>query len=320
MGIEHPQMDAIAAIWHADPHFHPTPDLMDPNGKTPNQRALACAISLAWARITKDLAIKTDAISKCDKLFRAMQASGHQAVSNGYGAEGGCPDPHSELWMAALTTILREARLLGAASLVNDAIGYFADHVAMCRAFWTPKGVRIAGSRAKAPFMQPLRPNWSVDSWAYAELCGLSTTGLLKPTILTIEILRDSRALWPQIVALSKTRVLKLSIPVRLYELPGGGFLSALAHDEPMNDRLSWVTVDGKGDVTGASNSLSNLIVPGNEPHVFGGDIPTASQEPPGLTIPPDPAKPLAPTTPPAQGSPVAQTTPKKDNPWTSWL
>lgn len=274
-GIEHPQMDAVQALFTGTPAgFAPTADLMTPGGKTPNQRALACAIALAWARLNHGHPppmTQAQAVGQTRDLFQAMAVNGHQAVGPTFGCEEGAPDPHSTLWMAALTMILREARLQKIGDLLNDALGYFADHVAMCRAFWTPSGLRMPCARAKVVGSQPLRPNWGVDSSFYATLNGLSKKGLEKPDPLTPKILADSAALFPQIVERSHTTVLKLAVPIRRWPRSGGGFVAAMVKDVPMNDRCSWLTVDGDGTILDADNNLGSLKVPAGEPVVIGG-------------------------------------------------
>lgn len=274
-GIEHPQMDALTALFTGTPAgFAPTADVMTPGGKTPNQRAMACAIALAWARQSHGQPppmTQEEAVADTRSLFQAMAANGHQAVGATYGCEEGAPDPHAALWMAALTTILREARLQKIGEILEDALGYFADHVAMCRAFWTPSGLRMPCARAKPVQGKPLRPNWGVDSSAYATINGLPKKGLEKPDPLTPKILEDSAALFPQIVQRSQTTVLKLAVPIRRWPRPGGGFVAAMVEDVPMNDRCSWLIVDGDGTILDADGTLGTLTVPAGEPVVIGG-------------------------------------------------
>ena len=274
-GIEHPQMDAVAALFTGTPAgFAPTADLMTPGGKTPNQRALACAIALAWARASHGQPppmTQAQAVAQTRDLFQVMAANGHQAVGPTYGCEEGAPEPHSTLWMGALTTILREARLQKIGEILDDALGYFADHVAMCRAFWTPSGLRMPCARAKPVKGQPLRPNWGVDSSAYATINGLPKKGLDKPDPLTPRILLDSAALFPQILERSQTTVLKLAVPIRRWPRAGGGFVAAMVEDVPMNDRCSWLTVDGDGTILDADDNLGSFTAPAGEPVVIGG-------------------------------------------------
>src|SRR5262249_34317478 len=160
----------------------------------------------------------------------AMAENGHQAVGPTFGCEEGAPDPHSELWLAALATVLREARLQKLSDLLDAAIGYFADHVAMIRPFWTPAGVRIPCARQKAIGNQPLRPNWVVDSLAYAAILGLSTQGLGKVNNdeVGLKILQDSSSLFSQIAQRSKAATLKLAVPVRQWRNDDGSFVGAM--------------------------------------------------------------------------------------------
>jgi hypothetical protein len=273
MGIEKPQLGAIFRLFWAEPGFVPGDGLMTFEHKTPNQKALAAAIRFAWARLIPG-GIYPDglACAQVRDLFAAMDHAGHQAVGAGYGAEGGCPDRHNELWMGALATILREARLQNVPDIRALAIRYFYDHVAMCRAFWTPAGVRIPGSRAKAFEGMPLRPSWVLDSRFYAEMTGAPTAGL--PRLWapdTMDILRDCREDWPAIVRLSAGRNPLMAVAIHKWALPGGGFLAALEADVPMNDRLSWIAVDAAGTITGASHTLADLPPPPSGPSgVFG--------------------------------------------------
>jgi hypothetical protein len=192
-------------------------------------------------------------------------------VNPTFGCEQGAPDPHSELWMGAMATILREARLQKLGDLLDAAIGYFADHVAMVRPFFTPAGIRIPCARAKAPGNLPLRPNWTVDSLAYATLLGLPASGLGKADKRTIKILQDSSSLFPQIVARSKTTTLKLAVPIRQWRHQNGSFSAAFVEDVPMNDRCSWLVVDAAGTIQNAANTLSSFTIPAEKPAVFGG-------------------------------------------------
>jgi hypothetical protein len=225
-------------------------------------------------------------VAQTRDLFTAMATCGHQAVGMTFGCEEGAPDPHSELWMGAMATILREARLHGIGDILDAAVGYFADHVAMIQAFWTPAGVRMPCARAKVVGNQPLRPTWSIDSLAYATLLGLDTTGLAKPNLKTIKILQDSAALFPQIVEKSKTTKLKLAVPIRRWARPEGGFVAAFTEDVPMNDRCSWMVVDASGTILDAANTLGSFTAPAGDPLVFGlGTEPVPVPAPP-LPVP----------------------------------
>jgi hypothetical protein len=272
MGIEKDQITAVAKLFHGDETFVPAPDLYDPAGKTPNQHALACAVGLAWSRLGPPRGAKSFSAGQAQAqtlaLFQAMRAVGHQAVAPDYGCEQGCPDPHAGLWMGALATILREARLQELDEILRDAVGYFADHFALCSAFWTPAGVRTPCARAKPVSGKPLRPNWSVDSMAYAVVHQLPTAGLAKPDALTIDILRDSASLFPQI--LRRQPELELFVPIRRWDRSAGGFVAALVRDVPMNDRLSWLVVDMHGGILDAGDTLDNLAPPAGSPVVVG--------------------------------------------------
>lgn len=274
MAVEKDQITAVAKFFQGDTGFVPAPALYDPAGKTPNQHALACAVGLAWSRLGPPRGAssfaKPAAQAQTLALFQTMRDVGHEATGPDFGDEQGCPDPHSGLWMGAMTTILREARLQNLPEILADSIGYFADHLALCGAFWTPAGVRVPSARARPVAGKPLKPNWSVDSMAYAVVRKLPTAGLAKPDALTIDILRDSAALFPEI--LSRQPALKLFVPVRRWSRPEGGFVAALDHDVPMNDRLSWLVVDGGGAILDAADTLDGFTPPAGAPRVIGGD------------------------------------------------
>lgn len=286
-GIEHPQSEWISA------HFQgtagaPDPSLYDPNGKTPNQQALACAIGLAiigqpGAPPAAELA------DNARKLFAAMAANGHQAVSGGgYGCEQGAPAPHDELWMLAMLTLLLTAAKQGQSDILASCIQYFADHLAMCRAFWTPGGVRVAGSRAKKVPGQALCPAWPIDSIFRAKVDALapSDVALLdKSASIAVKMMDAARVHFPAILAVVRPAAVKLFVPVRRWDLAGGGFVAALAEDVPMNDRLSYLIVDASGKILAADNTLGSLPAQRRPADlVFGGAVPVA--QPPA----PDPS------------------------------
>lgn len=313
MGVEHPQMDAVNALFTGSPaDYAPTPDLLSPAGKTPNQRALSCALALAWAhRRLAPLVSFDDAIVEVRDLFQAMATYGHQAVGTSYGCEEGAPDPHSALWLGAMATLLREARRQGIPDVIDLCVGYFADHVAMGRAFWTPAGIRMPCSRAKALPGQALRPAWTVDSVAYAMIGGqqvaTANATLGKADLDPLKVLADSSALFPQILARSMTASLKLAVPIRRWPRAGGGFIAAMVEDQPMNDRMSWLIVDEKGSILATSNTLGDFEVPASDPIVIGagGQVPLSF---PALDAspPPPPAAAAAPTPMPPPPPPVA--------------
>lgn len=310
-------MSMIAALFAGSPNstapFPPAIGLLSPGGKTPNQRALACAIGLAWARVGKRPATDRDrAISAARSLFRDMALYGHQAVApGGPGSEAGAPAPHDELWMGAMATILRESRLQGIPDLYSSSVRYFADHVAIARAFWTPAGVRMPGSRAKRVAGLSFTPSWPIDSAAYAMIAGLPTTGLLKPTALTLDILRESAPAFPAILAAVQPASVLLRVPIRRWDLAAGGFLAAQVEELPMNDRLSWIMVDEAGTILGASATLADLPTVDREPDPIFGVAGTANPSPAPLPAPPPlPPVPVpVPPPPPPLSPPVGALT-----------
>lgn len=316
-GIEHPQMTATLALFKGSVSAI-TPNLIDPRNKTPNQRALACGLGLGAARLNPRLMKRDTAIQQARALFLDMAMNGHMATGPAYGSEQGAPDPHAELWTAAMSTILREARLQVIADLQSSALGYWGDHVAMVREFWTPAGFRIACARAKNPAGMALVPNWTVDSRVYAEITG---TPLPRQPVAqdTIDILRDSRSLWPEIQRRSSRANVKLAVPVLRWPRTGGGFIATLDHDVPMNDRLSWIVVDGAGAIMAASHTLDDFVRPATTPDlVFGGAATAAGgesqpQAPPAAESGPS-GDPVSTSEPAADPAPVAR--PRRDHWW----
>lgn len=282
MGIEQSQIAAVDSIFKGTqivPALNA--NLMSPVNKTPNQRALAAAIALGWSRISKGVGNppmqpKT-AQAQVTDLFRAMALAGHQAVGASFGNEQGAPDPHASLWMAALGLITLESIKQGLTGIQALAIGYWADHVALIRSLWTPAGYRTPCARAWAStgLTGPIRPSWTADSVAYATILGMPTKGLgnVGPWPWVIDLLKASSALFPEIVTKAKTATPKLSIPVRRWATAGGGFTAALAQDVALNERCSWITVDAKGGISGADQSLSTLKLPTGAPEAIGGKL-----------------------------------------------
>jgi hypothetical protein len=325
--VEHRQTEAIGHIFRGE-LWTLDQETVSAENKTPNQLALAAAVALGYERIRKDGTIdsRNAARAQAADVFTRMAHYGHQCTSmatpdKATGSEAGCPEPHSELWNLAMLTILRESALVNPSLLVL-AVTYYADHVAMCRAFWTQRGVRIPGSRALQSPGMDFRPVWSTDSWIYALISNLPTDGLDKPPRLTLDILRDEpcKRQWLDIYKMSLGVNPKLAIPVHKWNSPTGGFVAALEPpDKQMNDRLSWVSVDGSGDITGASDTLADFKQPPGKPDlVFGGesDAPTVAPAPstPPITVENPPAVPT-----PAPSAPGPQKG-KKENPFTGWL
>jgi len=298
-GIEHEQADWLR-LAYAGTAAEPPARIVDPGRPTPNQRALSVAIGVAWCRLGRLRGATADGYqARAVAFYGTLAACGHQAVTSaGYGDEQGAPAPHDALWWYWRATMLREARLQGSSSLYVLAIQEAAEEIALCRAFWTPAGVRMPGSRAKQSPGLPFRPHWSTCSWAYALIDGAPMADLDKPDPGPAAILNDCRLAFLAIRA--KARFPKLHIPVRKWELPYGGFLAALDHDESMNDRLSWVSVDVRGAIMGASDTLGDLPAPDRAPDlVVGGESSAA----PGLPPDPEPARPPR----PAAGDAVAR-------------
>lgn len=266
-GVEHPQMRAMKAIWEGneaalDAELAARPALAKPGeNKTPNQFCLAVAIRY---HLTGNRDPVVD-------LLNRMAMYGHQATkANGYGSEAGCCDPHAELWMTPMASLLKDVRERGDDDLLHGVIQYFGDHLATCRAFWTPDGVRIAGSRAGAKGGTALRPAWSVDSQfkVLAEGETRSTRKPFKPSpsSLSLEILMASEGLFPAIREAAEKNQPHLMIPVRRWDLADGGHLAAQVREEPQNDRLSWIQTDAAGAIVAASRTLEDLPADLGEP------------------------------------------------------
>lgn len=274
--VEHRQSPVIFQLAKGDAR-NITRDIIDPRNKTPNQKWLAAAIHLAGARLRPKDLDKHAAYKQTVELFETMAKVGHQATGPNYGDEQGCPDPHSSLWAQAMWTILREGDLQMHGGIMDAALSYHAAHHAMCGAFWTPNGVRLPCSRAKHFPGQDLRPNWTLDSRIYSDLSGEPVITLkgAKPDMDTVRLARAESALWPEIVRRSRRAATKLFVPLRKWYTTSPdehrGYLAALDHDVPMNDRLSWLVVDGAGNILGASNTMADLGMPDREPDlVFG--------------------------------------------------
>lgn len=276
MGIEHLQMEAIQSIASQSIDKNMNKAIYSQGGKkTPNQRALAASIALSMRRYIDG--ISKSSIDDVNSIFDAMDRSGHQSVAVGYGNEQLCPDPHSELWNAAMANILFEARIQKLDQIKTRALRYYADHLKVIDSFWSPKGVRIAGSRAKNQDGLPLIPNWSIDSWMYKEILGgdqrqKNIPNLLKPNRFTLDLLFDSVECWKDIRNLYKNSKPFLGIPVNKWNTSDGGFISALSFQINLNDPLAWVIVDGKGDIKAASHTLDDFIKPDRNPDLIVGN------------------------------------------------
>jgi hypothetical protein len=266
MGIEKEQLAAIDALFHGQKGFVPAASTMVGNF-TPNQRALAAAISLA----VKD----AQGVARCRSLFAAMAINGHQAVGPGPGNEQGAPDPHSGLWAAAMGMILWAAHQQGNVTLANSAIAYWRDHMALLGEFWTPLGARLPCARAiytlakndPGATASPI-PSWTLDSRLYAAIV-LGQAGntakeaygnISPPDQLPYDIMVACEQYWPAIKQASLA--LRLGVPVRRWPA-SGGYLAAMTSDTPMNDRMSWCLVSDAGRIMQSSNTLANLPKPG---------------------------------------------------------
>lgn len=315
-GIEHPQMDAIEALYtnrKLNPNLQPptlvstlpefTPaQLHSPDNKSPNQGACAAAIRLGYFR-DPSLAIR---------LLDAMDKYGHQSVTDkGYGWEAFAPDPHSLIWMGAMTCLLWQsgAKVQKLGDLHTRVVQYFADHCAGTAAFWTAGGIRIPCSRAKTGDGKPLQPTWTVDSQAYALITGNSNPGTLPKYGPDAKVIFDmlaecgSEGDFTAIRSAIKPAKVKLHIPIRRWDFPlgaspqSGGYLAALDHDEPANDRFSWLRVGGNGVYSDSGNSLSTMTTNLRQPDLIFGDpggMSTGTGTGTGTT--PAPSGPITPT------------------------
>ncbi|HEX3526280.1 MAG TPA: hypothetical protein VH988_04365 [Thermoanaerobaculia bacterium] len=290
-GIEHAQMDLIVALFQGSAAAGFNHDLMDPDHKTPNQRALACAIALSWARQSNGQPppmTKATAVAQTNSLFADMASFGHQTVGLPHGCEEGAPDPHSELWLGAMATILRESLLQNIPDLSNSAIGYFADHVAMIRPFWTELGERIPCARAKPVPGQPLLPNWTVDSIAFANILGKPTAGLPHAVSRALPILLACNSGFPgtfdAIATASNSTTLKLAVPIRLWTNGDGSFTAAFAAEQFASVQLfepcAWLSVDPSGTIRQAAKDLSDFTPPNGNPVIVGDSTPVADPVP----------------------------------------
>lgn len=264
-GIEHAQITQIAHLFADPTSFDPGSGLTQPTRSTPNQTLLAAALALGQSRLNPSTHDRVAATSQALAVFQAMETYGHQKTMAGtYSNEQGAPDPHSGLWKAAAATCLRESLLLGTDELTDAVLRYWAAHVVLSVAFWTPLGIRTPCARAKPAPGRPLAPNWTVDSYCTATIMGGSLAGLPRPTPddLPIRILKDSADVFPRLRSLVDTVRPILGVPIRKWVAPSGGFIAAMVRDEPMNDRLSWIEVDSFGTILRADATLSTLNLP----------------------------------------------------------
>jgi hypothetical protein len=242
------------------------PDTIILQRKTPNQRALAC--TLLW--------LTNDDKAPLLELFGLMAQHGHQATAGGgYGSEAGCPAPHDALWMGFAATVLRHALKTGDEQVLRLVVGYLADHLALCQAFWTPAGVRVAASRAKTGGGLPLRPTWELDSqFVMMVTTGAGVRNPFRPQRLTLDILNTCRPVFGDVPGgiweRAKVATPKLLIPVRRWDLPDGGMVAAQVGEAAQNDPLRWIQTDAAGAIVAASRTLDLPADLGEPAFTFG--------------------------------------------------
>lgn len=308
MGIEQPQLAKVGEIFEkgtlAGP---PTTGMMDPGKKTPNQHFLAIALALSCARLWPKLMAMATAEKMAEDFFALQAEHGHQAVGTGFdGDEQACYDPHAELWGGAAAAGLREARLMRNPKLLALYMGWWADHLAMIRPFWTAQGFRSPGSRCLTPAGMALRPSSVWDSRCYALITVLQSDeagkarygNIAPPAQLPFACLKDSASLFPHIVEESKAAHLKLMVPVRKWAAPGGAYVAALAADSTAIDApVGFLEVDGGGGIVNAARLLAAADLPPGAPEIIGGPGGASSSVSPAAPAAPAPLPPSPPVT-----------------------
>jgi hypothetical protein len=294
MGIEKDQLAAITSLFHGGkPDIGPA--LLGGPGYSPNQRWLGYALKLEVDPLA--------GVASCLALYDTMTKVGHQAVGSGYGNEQGAPDPHTSLWAAAHGYILWWAQQHRHSALLLAAIDYWADHLAMCREFMTPAGVRMPCARAiftlaKGQATTSPRPSWVVDSRLYGMITGMDDAAAIAkygkvaigdPAHVALDLMRACYTFFVDIRAKAATAQVRLGVPIRRWTLPDG-FDAAMVEDQPMNDRMSWIAVDKAGGILNSGNTLAvNFHEPAFAPDVIGGaggtvvrgNLPTSAGIPP---------------------------------------
>jgi|HubBroStandDraft_4_1064222.scaffolds.fasta_scaffold00136_21 hypothetical protein len=298
MGIEQPRLAALWPLHKDDASFTPTEEIVEANG-TPNQRFLGGACALAWSRRGKaPIVTPRAAVAQLYALFSAMAEQGHQCVSKtGFDSnEQGACDPHAELWGGAMALILAEAYLQKLPALLADAIGWWADHFALCDNFWiTGKGVVMPCARAiptSGHGEGPVHPSFVWDSRAYALVIlgqdgqhAQKTYGNIPPPAENaFQILRDCSSQFGKITSQHATTKLKLATPIRLWKLAGGYDAAYVADSPQIDSPCGWVTVAPDGSFIG-DKLISTFKVPPGTPVIVGG-----SQEAVKTPVAPQPA------------------------------
>ena len=269
-GIEHQQYPALLALLDGSSTSKPDSALMNPEGKTPNQRALAVALGVTWNEVGGG-GNAVLALGAAGALFDDMEKYGHQAVNAAYGNEQLAPDPHGELWLTAMAALLLNLP----AYARQAAIDYFGDYLALRRMFWTPQGMFAPCARAKAVGSQPLRPSWYTDGVAVQ----LLETGFVVATKLKggVAILDQALAYRKDILAAATAAGPKLAAPVTIWRVDAGTFSAAMTLETPMNDPCRWIEVVG-GKITDAGRVLGDFTRPPGGVTVGVGPIPRADE------------------------------------------
>ncbi len=283
MGIEHPRLEALAALSN-DQGPRPAGDVYGDDG-TPNQRLLGIANGLAVSRRWPDLLDPETARQRARDFAGLQRAYGHMCVGDAAKPgqsvdESFAPEPHGYLWGASYAVWLREADRQGLPDLVQAAVEWWGDHLAGLAAFWTPAGPRLPCARALS-----LPPEWVWDARAYA-LMVLGEDGsqaeaafgnVAPPAQAAFDILRQQCARsCPAIRAQLQASTIELHTPRRRWDLPAGGFAAALAADSPLIDQpCGWLVVAAGGAVTASGRLLGDATpgqVPGAAPTQVVGD------------------------------------------------
>lgn len=325
MGEEHPEHDAIQALFEGKKIPRPVDQLLDDHG-TPNQRMMAAALRLGWERRYGTPAGLMEGIAQTTAMLILQEKWGHQAVGPGGGeGEAGAPDPHADIWCTGAYFALHEALNLPrsqGANLVALGSRWLRNDCGLSAAFANADGM-IAQPCTRARFLAQGPPWWGVRSQTYQMARGQKLLG--PPYLrqgLPLDLLRAVLSLKTDLLITDDPPAPKLPFPIRRWNMPDGGFVAWMAPVEGMNDPFCWVVVDHDWKVVqfplDAGVPFPVELVAGLASYDIGGIVSGAPEAAGGPITVPDPTPP-----PPSDLGPVApksQLPTKKENHWTNWL
>lgn len=288
IGWEHRQIQSLTAIFNRD-HIHRIGtgegivEHPGPKSKSTNQNFLAIAVALGsnsyLLRLAKVTAQQQAAERQAINFYSTMLISGHQSdipdpthinpPLDGYRIEGPlCPRVHGDIHMWARAMMLwLVSQLSITGELLELVLNEWADHIALCAFFWTVVGIRAPGSRALIGAGRPHPFDWSwwYDNYAYSAITGIgrgltSRVARLDQPLANVIIACDK---WfPEINRRAQIAKPHLAIGCQKWITADGSGIAALDHDMAMNQRLSGIQWNEKGDIVDAWNNRSKVIVP----------------------------------------------------------